>query len=110
MASAAGQKPLILPVAEADQNHADARAEARARLAKGAGPCARNGVRKLGPLYRRSTWPLLASGYLWFSGNANTIMLFPTVSETVPSPDINADVPPAPQTAPPPAAAPATNP
>ena len=109
MASAAGQKPLILPVAEADQNHADARAEARARLAKGQAHVPGTGFGSL-VIYTVVALALLASGYLWFSGNANTIMLFPTVSETVPSPDINAAVPPAPKPAPPPAAAPATNP
>ncbi|HRA95172.1 MAG TPA: hypothetical protein PLL12_14515 [Aestuariivirga sp.] len=109
MASAAGQKPLILPIADADQERADARAEARARLTKGQAHVPGTGFGSL-VLYTVVALALLASGYLWFSGNANTIMLFPTVSETVPSPDINAAVPPAPQTAPPPAAAPATNP
>jgi hypothetical protein len=52
---------------------------------------------------------LLVAGYLWFSGNSNTLMLFPTVSETVPSPDVNSTVTPAPAT-PPPADAPATDP
>lgn len=109
MASAAGQKPLILTVAEADQERADARAEAKARLAAAQAHAPGTGFGSL-VIYTVVALALLASGYLWFSGNANTIMLFPTVSETVPSPDINADVPPAPQTAPPPAAAPATNP
>lgn len=109
MASAAGQKPLILPVAEADQERADARAEAKARLAAAQAHAPGTGFGSL-VLYTVLALALLASGYLWFSGNANTIMLFPTDSETVPSPDINADVPPAPQTVPPPAAAPATNP
>jgi hypothetical protein len=109
MASAAGQKPLILTVAEADQKRAEARAEAKARLAAAQAHAPGTGFGSL-VIYTVVALALLASGYLWFSGNANTIMLFPTVSETVPSPDINATVPPAPQTAPPPAAAPATNP
>jgi hypothetical protein len=109
MASAAGQKPLILTVAEADQKRADVRAEAKARLAEGQAQVPGRSSGSL-VIYTVVALALLASGYLWFSGNANTIMLFPTVSETVPSPDINATVPPAPQTAPPPAIAPATNP
>jgi hypothetical protein len=99
MASAAGQKPMILTAAEADRR----RAEAKARLAE-------SQVKVLAP---RSTSPivyavaallLIVVGYMLFNGNWNTMMLFPTVSETVPSPDINATV------APPPADAPATNP
>jgi hypothetical protein len=109
MPSAAGQKPLILTAAEADLKRADARAEANARLALGKPDLPLKGSGSL-IAYAAAALILLASGYLWFSGNANTIMLFPTVSETVPSPDIDAAVPPAPQTAPPPAAAPATNP
>ena len=99
MVSAAGQKPLILTAAEADRQ----RFEANARLEAG----------RIKPPVRRSNGPivyavaallLIAVGYLLFSGNWNTMMLFPTVSETVPSPDINSTV------APPPADAPATNP
>jgi hypothetical protein len=99
MAIAAGQKPLIRTAAEADLQ----RFEANARLEEG----------RVKPPVRRSNGPivyavaallLIVVGYLLFSGNWNTLMLFPTVSETVPSPDINSTV------APPPADAPATNP
>jgi hypothetical protein len=104
MVSAAGQKPLILTAAEADQQ----RFEANARLEAG----------RIKPRVRRSNGPivyavaallLIAVGYLLFSGNWNTMMLFPTVSETVPSPDINSTVTPVPST-PPSADPPATNP
>jgi hypothetical protein len=111
MASAAGQKPLILTAAEADHQ----RFEANARLEAG----------RIKPRVRRSNGPivyavaallLIVVGYLLFSGNWNTMMLFPTVSETVPSPDINSTVapapltPPVPQVTPPFADPPATNP
>ncbi len=99
MASAAGQKPMILTAAEADLR----RAEAKARLAE-------SQVKKPVPrsnspiVYAVAALLLIVVGYMLFNGNWNTMMLFPTVSETVPSPDINATV------APPPADAPATNP
>jgi hypothetical protein len=104
MASAAGQKPMILTAAEADHQ----RFEATARLEEGRikAPVGRSN----GPIiYAVAALLLLAVGYLLFSGNWNTMMLFPTVSETVPSPDINSTVTPAPPT-PPPADAPAANP
>jgi hypothetical protein len=104
MASAAGQKPMILTAAEADRQ----RFEANARLEEGRVklPARRsNGL----VLYAVGALLLLVVGYLLFSGNWNTMMLFPTVSETVPSPDIDATVPPVPS-APPPADAPAANP
>ena len=99
MASAAGQKPMILTAAEADRQ----RFEANARLEEGRvkPPVRRsNGL----VLYAVAALLLLAVGYLLFSGNWNTMSMFPTVSETVPSPDINSTV------APPPADAPATDP
>lgn len=104
MASAAGQKPLILTAAEADRQ----RFEANARLEEG----------RINTPVRRSSGPiayavaaliLIVVGYMLFDSNWNTTMLFPTVSETVPSPDIYSTVPPVPS-APPPADAPATNP
>ena len=104
MASAAGQKPLILTAAEADRQ----RFEANARLEEG----------RIKTPVRRSSGPvayavagliLIVVGYLLFNSNWNTMMLFPTVSETVPSPDIYSTVPPVPST-PPSADAPATNP
>ena len=104
MASAAGQKPMILTAAEADRQ----RFEVNARLEEGRikAPVGRsNGL----IVYAVAALLLLAVGYLLFSGNWNTMMLFPTVSETVPSPDINSTVPPAPPT-PPPADARAANP
>lgn len=93
MASAAGQKPMILTAAEADLK----RAEARARLAESQikEPVARSN-RPL--VYSVAALLLIGVGYLVFNG------IFPTVSETVPSPDINSTV------APPPADAPAANP
>ena len=99
MASAAGQKPLILTAAEADLR----RAEAKARLAESQvkAPAQRSN----GPIaYAVAALLLIVVGFLLFHSNWNTMMLFPTVSETVPSPDINSTV------APPPADAPATNP
>jgi hypothetical protein len=86
MASAAGQKPLILTRPE------------KGRI--------KNPVRRPSGFIIYAIAALLLviiAGYLLFSGS------FPTVSETVPSPDIDSTVPPAP-TAPPPADAPAANP
>jgi len=99
MASAAGRKPMILTAAEADRQ----RFEANARLEEGRSKAP---VRRSNGfiLYAVAALLLLAVGYLLFSGNWNTMMLFPTVSETVPSPDIDSTV------APPPADAPAANP
>lgn len=99
MASAAGQKPLILTAAEADHQ----RAEIRARLAESQirAPVPRSNS---SIIYAVAALLLIVVGYMLFNGNWNTMILFPTVSETVPSPDINATV------APPPADAPATNP
>ena len=104
MASAAGQKPLILAAAEADRQ----RFEAEARLEEGR---IKAPVRRYNAAlaYAVAVLLLVVVGYLLFSGNWNTMMLFPTVSETMPSPDIYSTVPPAPS-APPPADAPATNP
>lgn len=99
MASAAGQKPIILTAAEADLR----RAETKARLAESQvkEPVSRSNS----PIvYAVAALLLIVVGYMLFNGNWNTMMLFPTVSETVPSPDINSTV------APPPADAPATNP
>ena len=117
MVSAVGQKPLILTAAQADLQRADARAEANARLAENQMNPSTQARGSSGTLaYIVAALILVAVGYLLFSGNWNTMMLFPTVSETVPSPDINSTVapapltPPVPQTAPPPADPPATNP
>jgi len=104
MATAAGQKPMILTAAEADHQ----RFEANARLEEGrAKPPVRRSNGAI--VYAIAALILIAVGYLLFSGNWNTMMLFPTVSETVPSPDINSTVAPV-LSAPPPADAPATNP
>jgi len=93
MASAAGRKPVILTAAEADRQ----RFEANARLEEGR---IKAPVRRSNGLiaYAVAALLLLGVGYLIFNG------IFPTVSETVPSPDINSTV------APPPADAPAANP
>jgi hypothetical protein len=109
MASSARQKPLILTAAEADLQRAEARAEANARLAEWQVKPSRRGSALA---YIVAALVLLA-GYLWFSGTWNTTPVLPTVTETIPSPDIDSTVapgPPAPQTTPPPADAPATNP
>ena len=112
MASSAGQKPLILTAAEADLQRTEARAEADARLAE----------RQVNPSRRGNAMVyivaalILLVGYLWFSGTWDTTSVLPTATETIPSPDIDSTVPPAPasppasQTTPPPADAPATNP
>ena len=104
MGSAAGQKPVIRTAAEADLQ----RAETKARLAESQ---IKTPVRRSnGPIvYAVAALLLIVVGYMLFNGNWNTMMLFPTVSETVPSPDINSTVAPVPS-APPPADAPATNP
>ena len=93
MASGAGRKPAILTAAEADRQ----RFEANARLEEGR---AKTPVRRSNGsiVYAVAALLLLGVGYLVFNG------IFPTVSETVPSPDINSTV------APPPAGAPAANP
>ena len=87
MASAAGQKPIIMTAAEADLQ----RFEANARLEEGR---AKPPVRRYNGaiVYAIAAVILIAVGYLLFSGNWNTMMLFPTISETVPSPDINSTV------------------
>ena len=106
MASSARQKPLILTAAEADLQRAEARAEANARLAE----------RQIIPSRRSSPVAyivaalILLAGYIWFSGTWNTTSVLPTVTETIPSPDIDSSVAPAPETTSPPADAPATNP
>lgn len=93
MAGAAGQKPMIRTAAEADRQ----RFEANARLEEGR---IKEPVRRSNSsiVYAVAALLLVAVGYLIFNG------VFPTVSETVPSPDINSTV------APPPADAPAANP
>jgi hypothetical protein len=113
MVSPAVKMPVILTAAEADLQRADARAAANARLAQNQLNSTTRARGSSGILtYVMAALILGAVGYLWFSGNWNTMMLFPTVSETVPSPDINSTVAPAPapQVTPPPADAPATNP
>ena len=89
MASSAGQKPLNLSAAEADFQ----RAEANARPAES----------RIKPPSRGSSSPityivaaliLVVVGYLLFSGNWNTMSMFPTVTETLPAPDVNSSVSP----------------
>lgn len=105
MASSAGKMPLILTAAEADLQRADARAQANARLTENQMNSSALTRGYSGTIiYIVAALCLVAAGYFLFSGNWNTMMLFPTVSETVPSPDINSTV------APPPADAPAANP
>jgi hypothetical protein len=96
MASSAGQKPLILSAAEADLQ----RAETNARLADS----------RIRPPSRGSNGPityivaaliLIGVGYFLFSGNWNTMSMFPTVTETLPAPDVNSSVSPDTPTPPP---------
>ena len=109
MASSAGQKPLILTAAEADLQRAEARLEANARLADRQANAPRRG--STGAIgYAVAALILIVAGYLWFSGTWKTTPLLPAVTETIPSPDIDSSVAPAPQTSPPPVDAPATNP
>ena len=111
MVSYVDQKPRILSAAEADLQRAEAKAhqpdfriEQSSRGSSGT------------IAYIVAALVLIAAGYLWFSSNWNTGSMFPTVTETVPSPDINSTVapvpatPPASQTTTPPSDAPATNP
>jgi hypothetical protein len=112
MPSSAGQKPLILTAAEADLQRAEARAQADARLAE----WQVSPPKRSSPIAYIVAALILLAGYLWFSGAWNTTSVLPTVTETIPSPDINSTVvpgpatTPVPQNGPPPADAPATNP
>ncbi len=99
MASAAGQKPMILTAAKADLKRADAKARLAESQVKEAVPRSNFLM-----VFAAAALLLSAVGYMLFNSNWNTMMLFPIVSDTVPSPDINATV------APPPADAPAANP
>ena len=110
MASSSGKMPVILTAAEADLQRADARAQAHARLAENqmnSSTMTKGSSATIA--YTLAALVLVAVGYFLFTSNWNTMMLFPTVSETVPSPDMNSTVVPVPS-APPPADAPATNP
>ena len=75
MASAAGQKPLILTAAEADHQ----RIERGPKPMPGwRGPIKAPMGRSNGPIvYAVAALILLAVGYLLFSGNWNTMMVFP---------------------------------
>lgn len=100
MVSSADQTPLILSAAEADRQ----RVEAKVRLAdSGINPPvqASSGVMA----YVVGALVLIVVGYLLFSGNWNTMSMFPTVTETLPAPDVNSSVSPDTPT-PPPTAAP----
>ena len=106
MASSAGQKPVILTAAEADLQRDEAGVDANARLAERQVNLSRRGR----PIAYIVAALILLAGYLWFSGTWNTTPVLPTVTETIPSPDIDSSVAPAPETTSPPADAPATNP
>ena len=96
MVSSAGQKPLILSAAEADHQ----RVEAKVRLADSRinPPVqASSGVMA----YVVGVLVLILVGYLLFSGNWNTMSMFPTVTETLPAPDVNSSVSPDTPTPPP---------
>jgi hypothetical protein len=96
MASSAAQKPLILTAAEADHQ----RFEANARLAESrTRPPSR---RSPSPItYIAATLILIVAGYFLFSDNWNTMSMFPTVTETLPAPDVNSSVSPGTPTPPP---------
>jgi hypothetical protein len=112
MASSAGQKPLILTAAEADLHRAEQRVKADARLAE----WQVSPPKRTSPIAYLVAALILLAGYLWFSGAWNTTSVLPTVTETIPSPDIDSTVAPGPatttvpQNSPPSADAPATNP
>ena len=96
MASSAGQKPLILSAAEADRQ----RDEANVRLADSRiNPPARGSSGTMG--YILGALVLIVVGYLLFSNNWNTMSMFPTVTETLPAPDVNTSVSPDTPTPPP---------
>jgi len=96
MASSAGQKPLILSVAEADTQ----RTETNARLAESRiKPPSRSSSGVMA--YVGAALVLIVVGYLLFSNNWNTMSMFPTVTETLPAPDVNSSVSPATPTPPP---------
>jgi hypothetical protein len=100
MVSYADQRPRILTAAEADLQ----RAEAKVRLAESRiKPPARGSSSPI--TYIVAVLVLIVVGYLLFSNNWNTTSMFPTVTETLPAPDINSSVSPATPT-PPPATAP----
>jgi hypothetical protein len=96
MASSAGQKPLILSAAEANFQ----RAEANVRLTENRIKPPNLGSNS--PItYIVAALILIVVGYLLFSGNWNTMSMFPTVTETLPAPDINSSVSPDTPTPPP---------
>jgi hypothetical protein len=91
MASSAGQKRRILTATETDLKRAEARTpQANIRVnpsSWGSG----------GPMaYVMAALVLIVSGYLLFRNNWNTDIVFPSVVETVPAPDVNSTIAPVP--------------
>lgn len=87
MASSAGQKPLILSAADANFQ----RAEANARLEESRIKAPSRGSSS--PIaYIVAALILIVVGYFLYSGNWNTMSMFPTVTETLPAPDVKSSV------------------
>jgi hypothetical protein len=109
MVSHTDQIPRIFTAAEADLQRAEAKARQPDIRTN------RSSQGSSGPIaYIVAALILIVVGYLLFSNNWNTMSMFPTVAETVPSPDVNSSIAPvpvpplAPQTATSPANPPVT--
>ena len=89
MVSYADRRPPILTAAEADLQ----RAEAKVRLTESRiKPPSRGSSGVMA--YIVVALALIVVGYLLFSNNWNTMSMFPTVTETLPAPDVNSSVSP----------------
>jgi hypothetical protein len=96
MVSYADQKPRILTAAEADLQRAEA------KLLQPGIPTNQSNRGSSGPItYIIAALILIGVGYFLFSGNWNTMSMFPTVTETLPAPDVNSSVSPDTLTPPP---------
>ena len=97
MVSYADQKPRILTAAEADFQRAEAKLR-QPGIHANQSSRGSSGVMA----YIVTALVLIVVGYLLFSNNWNTMSMFPTVTETLPAPDVNSSVspatPPQPQT------------
>jgi hypothetical protein len=90
MVSYADQKPRILTAAEADFERAET------RLRQPGIPANLPGRSSSGiAAYILAVLVLIVVGYLLFSSNWTMTPMFPTVSETLPAPDVDASVSPA---------------
>ena len=96
MVSYADQKPRILTAAEADLQRAEA------KLLQPGIPTNQSNRGSGGVMaYIVGALVLIVVGYLLFSNNWNTMSMFPTVTETLPAPDVNSSVSPDTPTPPP---------